>query len=106
LAHPLTRERTLLEVTLADPAATTGTWQAVSRELLASNAEQERLIEALLTPASSEASTAEREPVDLAAITSAALDTAIPRSAISGWTSMRTSSPPPSTVTRSWSGSW
>ena len=62
LRTPLTRERTLLQVTLADPAATTGTWQAVSRELLASNAEQERLIEALLTLASSEAGTGQREP--------------------------------------------
>jgi signal transduction histidine kinase len=78
LRTPLTRERTLLQVTLADPAATTGTWQAVSRELLASNAEQERLIEALLTLASSEASPGEREPADLAAITSAALAAARP----------------------------
>ena len=73
LRTPLTRERTLLQVTLADPAATTGTWQAVSPELLASNAEQEHLIEALLTLASSEAGPAQREPADLAAITSAAL---------------------------------
>jgi signal transduction histidine kinase len=78
LRTPLTRERTLLQVTLADPAATTGTWQAVSRELLASNAEQERLIEALLTLASSEAGTGDREPADLAAITSAALAAARP----------------------------
>jgi signal transduction histidine kinase len=73
LRTPLTRERTLLQVTLADPASTTGTWQAVSRELLASNAEQERLIEALLTLASSEAGIGDREPANLAAITSAAL---------------------------------
>jgi signal transduction histidine kinase len=73
LRTPLTRERTLLQVTLADPAATTGTWQAVSQQLLASNAEQERLIEALLTLASSEAGPGEREPLDLAAITSQAL---------------------------------
>ena len=78
LRTPLTRERTLLQVTLADPATTTGTWQAVSRELLASNAEQERLIEALLTLASSEAGPGEREPVDLAAITSDALAAARP----------------------------
>jgi signal transduction histidine kinase len=78
LRTPLTRERTLLQVTLADPAATTGTWQAVSRELLASNTEQERLIEALLTLASSEARPSEREPADLAAITSAALADARP----------------------------
>ena len=78
LRTPLTRERTLLQVTLADPAATTGTWQAVSRDLLASNAEQERLIEALLTLASSEAGPGEREPADLAAITSEALAAARP----------------------------
>ena len=78
LRTPLTRERTLLQVTLADPAATTDTWQGVSRELLASNAEQEHLLEALLTLASSEAGTGEREPADLAAITSEALAAARP----------------------------
>jgi signal transduction histidine kinase len=78
LRTPLTRERTLLQVTLADPAATTGTWQAVSRELLTSNAEQERLIEALLTLASSEAGPGESEPLDLAAVTSEALAVARP----------------------------
>jgi len=81
LRTPLTRERALLQVTLADPAATTATWQAVSRNLLTSNAEQERLIEALLTLASSEAGPGEREALDLAAMTSAAL--AAPRPAIS-----------------------
>jgi signal transduction histidine kinase len=81
LRTPLTRERTLLQVTRADPAATTDTWQAVSQELLASNAEQERLIEALLTLASGEAGASQHEPLDLAAITSAAL--AVPRPAIS-----------------------
>jgi signal transduction histidine kinase len=81
LRTPLTRERALLQVTRADPAATTSTWQAVSRELLASNAEQERLIEALLTLASSEAATVEHQPADLAAITSAEL--AVGRPAIS-----------------------
>jgi signal transduction histidine kinase len=78
LRTPLTRERTLLQVTLADPDATTGTWQAISRQLLASNAEQEHLIEALLTLASSEAGTGEHEPADLAAITSEALAAARP----------------------------
>jgi len=78
LRTPLTRERTLLQVTLADPAATAGTWQAVSRELLASNAETEHLIEALLTLASSEAGPAAREPADLATITSEALAAARP----------------------------
>ena len=78
LRTPLTRERTLLQVTLADPAATTATWQSVSRELLASNAEQEHLIEALLNLASSDAGPGEREPADLGAITRAALAAARP----------------------------
>jgi signal transduction histidine kinase len=78
LRTPLTRERTLLQVTLADPAATTATWQAVSRDLLASNIEQERLIEAMLTLASSEAGPGETECLDLAAITSEALAAARP----------------------------
>jgi signal transduction histidine kinase len=78
LRTPLTRERTLLQVTRADPGSTIGTWQDVSRELLTCNAEQERLLEALLTLASSEAGPGEREPVDLAAVTSAALDAARP----------------------------
>ena len=78
LRTPLTRERTLLQVTLADPGSTIDTWQTVSRELLASNAEQERLIEALLTLASSETGTGEHEPADLAAITGAALAAAGP----------------------------
>jgi signal transduction histidine kinase len=78
---PLTRERALLEVTRADPASTADVWRAVSGDLLAFNAEQERLIEALLTLASSEAGPGQREPVDLAAITSEAL--AVPRPGIS-----------------------
>jgi signal transduction histidine kinase len=78
LRTPLTRERTLLQVTLADPASTPGTWQDVSRELLASNVEQEHLIEALLTLASSEGGPGQHEPLDLAAITSADLDAARP----------------------------
>ena len=78
LRTPLTRERTLLQVTLADPAATTASWQAVSQDLLASNAEQERLIEAMLTLASSEAGPGEPKSLDLAAITSEALTAARP----------------------------
>jgi len=78
LRTPLTRERTLLQVTRADPATTTDTWQAVSGQLLASNAEQELLIEALLTLASSEAGPGEPESLDLAAITGEALAAAGP----------------------------
>jgi signal transduction histidine kinase len=81
LRTPLTRERALIEVTRADPASTAATWQDVSRDLLAFNAEQERLVEALLTLASSEAGLGRHESLDLAVVTSAAL--AVPRPGIS-----------------------
>ena len=78
LRTPLTRERALLQVTRANPARTLDTWQAVSADLLASNAEQEHLIEALLTLATSEGGPGQREPVDLAALVSACLAAAGP----------------------------
>jgi signal transduction histidine kinase len=74
LRTPLTRERTLLQVTLADPAADVGTWHDVSQELIASNKEQEQLIDALLTLAVSDTGIEEREPVDLADAAAAALE--------------------------------
>jgi signal transduction histidine kinase len=67
LRTPLTRERTLLQVALGDPS-TSEVWQSTGQELLASNREQERLIEALLTLASSEGGLEHREPVDLSVI--------------------------------------
>jgi signal transduction histidine kinase len=68
LRTPLTADRTVLQVALDDPAAS-GPLRAVGEELLASNTEQERLIEALLTLASSEGGLDHREPVDLSVIT-------------------------------------
>jgi signal transduction histidine kinase len=52
---------------LGDPS-TSDVWRATGEELLASNREQETLIEALLTLASSEGGLDHREPVDLAVI--------------------------------------
>jgi len=67
LRTPLTLERTLLQVALADPNANEQTLRATCEELLISQADQERLLEALLTLASSERGLDRREPVDLAA---------------------------------------
>jgi signal transduction histidine kinase len=67
LRTPLTRERTLLQVALDDPS-TSSVWRSAGEELLASNREQERLIEALLALASSEGGLDNREKIDLAAI--------------------------------------
>lgn len=75
LRSPVTRERALLEVALTNPAPTAEAWQSVGQELLASNTEQERLIEALLTLADSENGLDQRERVDLAALVAKALAT-------------------------------
>jgi signal transduction histidine kinase len=66
LRTPLTVERTLLQVALADPNATEATLRATCEELLACGREHERLLESLLTLASSERGLNHREPVDLA----------------------------------------
>lgn len=73
LRTPLTAERTLLQVALADPRATTDTLRAACQEVLALGAAQERLINALLTLASGEQGVEVREPFDLAAIARDAL---------------------------------
>jgi signal transduction histidine kinase len=73
LRTPLTAERTLLQVALDDPETTTADWRATAREVLDSSDEQARLIEALLTLASSESGLSGREPVDLAAVVGAVL---------------------------------
>jgi signal transduction histidine kinase len=73
LRTPLTRERTMLQVALDDPGTTTEKWRSTTREVLASNAEQEDLIAALLTLASSQGGLDQRAPVDLASVTDEAL---------------------------------
>jgi signal transduction histidine kinase len=73
LRTPLTVWRALLEETLSDPGATLDSFRATSRRLLALGEEQERLLESLLTLASSERGLARREPFDLAAVAEAVL---------------------------------
>jgi signal transduction histidine kinase len=66
LRTPLTTERTVLQVALADPHATADTLRSACREVLALGETQERLVNALLTLASSERGIERREPLDLA----------------------------------------
>jgi signal transduction histidine kinase len=73
LRTPLTVERTLLQVALADPNATAEELRATCEEVLAAGAEQERLLESLLTLASSERGLDRRERLDLALIAGRAL---------------------------------
>jgi signal transduction histidine kinase len=68
LRTPLTVERTLLQVALADPNATAEALRATCEELLVCGAEQEHLLEALLTLAGSDRSLDHREPLDLSTV--------------------------------------
>jgi signal transduction histidine kinase len=67
LRTPITRERTLVQLALGDPSTPVG-WRSTAEQILASNREQETLLEALLTLASSEVGLDHRERTDLAEI--------------------------------------
>jgi signal transduction histidine kinase len=84
LRTPVTRERAMLQVALDDPGTTAETWRGVAADVLASNAEQESLIEALLALANSQGGLGERELVDLAAVTGEILLSARPEAARRG----------------------
>jgi signal transduction histidine kinase len=66
LRTPLTLDRALIEVALATPDAPASELRATLHELLSSGEQQERLIEALLTLASSERGLDQTEQFDLA----------------------------------------
>ena len=72
LRTPLTLERTLLELALSDPNASVESYRHTCEQLLAVGEQQERLIEALLTLSRSQRGLEDHQPVDLAAITTAA----------------------------------
>jgi signal transduction histidine kinase len=69
LRTPLAAERTVLQVALADPGASAQSLRAACRQLLELGQQQERLIDSLLTLASSQRGLRNREPFDLAEVT-------------------------------------
>jgi signal transduction histidine kinase len=69
LRTPLAAERTVLQVALADPGASTESLRAACLQLLELGQQQERLIHSLLTLASSQRGLRNREPFDLAEVT-------------------------------------
>ncbi|MGP0038945.1 MAG: ATP-binding protein [Solirubrobacteraceae bacterium] len=97
LRTPLTLERTLLQVALADPNASTETLRATGQELLELQTEHERMLEALLTLASSERELEHLEAIDLAILVEAALIRAAPAVAEKGLT-LDTSLEGPATI--------
>jgi signal transduction histidine kinase len=68
LRTPLAGQRTLLQVALADPDASSESLRLACEEVLALGERQERLIDALLTLASSEQGIEYRESLDLAVV--------------------------------------
>ncbi|HVV77259.1 MAG TPA: ATP-binding protein [Mycobacteriales bacterium] len=73
LRTPLTAERTVLQVALADPAGDAESLRVACGQVLALGEQQERLIDALLTLATSERGLDDREPCDLADIAATVL---------------------------------
>ena len=69
LRTPITLERALVEVALADPHPTVESLRDTCERVLAASEQQERLIEALLTLARSQRGLESRAPVDLREIT-------------------------------------
>lgn len=78
LRTPLTVERALLQVALADPGASADSLRQVCEELVSSGRDQERLLDSLLTLATSERGVENRETVELSAVVAAALRGAVP----------------------------
>jgi signal transduction histidine kinase len=76
LRTPVTVERTLVEVALADPDAGVDSLRETLARVLVTGQQQERTIEALLTLARSQRGLQVREPVDLAAVGAEALEAA------------------------------
>jgi signal transduction histidine kinase len=66
LRTPLARQRTLAQVALADPHPTVASLRTAHERVLAAGAQQERLIDALLTLARGQAGTDRHDRVDLA----------------------------------------
>jgi signal transduction histidine kinase len=73
LRAPLTRQRALIEVALADPEASSSSLQAAHERVLAAEQQLEALIDGLLTLTRGQAGVERREHLDLAALTSQAV---------------------------------
>jgi signal transduction histidine kinase len=83
LRTPLARQRTLMEVALAEPDPTIDGLRATCERVLAAGEQQERLIEALLTLARSQRGLDRWEQVDLAAVVADVVNARRPEAAAS-----------------------
>jgi signal transduction histidine kinase len=95
LRTPLTLNRALLDVTLANPDATVDDLRAMGEELIASGEQQEQLIEALLTLATSARGLERHQSFDLSEITADVLSGPHPEIAHLGLDVQTTITPAP-----------
>jgi signal transduction histidine kinase len=95
LRTPLARQRTLIEVALADPEPSVRGLTDVCERVLATGEQQERLIEALLTLARSQRGLDRHEPIDLAALTAEIVLTRQPEAELRGLTLATSFAPAP-----------
>jgi len=95
LRTPLARQRTLIEVALADPEPSVRGLTDVCERVLATGEQQERLIEALLTLARSQRGLDRREPIDLAALAAEIVLTRQPEAELRGLTLATSFAPAP-----------
>ena len=106
LRTPLAGLQTLLEVALADPDADTETLRSACQKALALGQHQERLVNALLTLATSERGIEVWEPFDLAQITETVLTGRRHEAENRTSTSKPASPPPPRPATPNSSNCW
>jgi signal transduction histidine kinase len=83
LRTPLARQRTLGQVALSDPEPTVESLRAAHERILAAGAQQERVIEALLTLARGSTGIDVRRPFDLARLAGEVVEARRPEAAIS-----------------------
>jgi signal transduction histidine kinase len=84
LRTPLARQRVVAQVALADPDASAESLRRAHERVLAAGAQQERIIDALLTLARGQAGIDRAEPVDLAEVAGQALRARLPEAASRG----------------------
>jgi signal transduction histidine kinase len=95
LRTPLARQRVISQVALADPGATLESMRTAHERVLASGAQQQQLIDALLTLARGQAGLGEREPFDLADLVGQILAARQPEASQRNVTLQTTLSPAP-----------
>ncbi|MGH3403380.1 MAG: sensor histidine kinase [Streptosporangiaceae bacterium] len=97
LRTPLSAGRALLQVAIADPEPSVATFRATCEELVEIGDQQERLIAALLTLASSQRGLAQPQPLDLAEITRKVIEARRPEAERRGIRLTTTLGPAPAT---------